>query len=385
MCMHSGQWRLGRRPALDGLRGIAILLVVLYHLRLPALEVAGGPVGVTMFFTLSGFLITSILLAEPGRHVSLRPFYVRRARRLLPALGALLTVWLALDMAVNHQFTETPLVIGALTYSANFVMASGEYLGDSPALGHTWSLAIEEQFYLLWPVALLWLRRFPKPWIIGVTLVPVGISILLRAAAWNAGEPRSYYGSVERLDGLLIGCLLAVMMAGTRVRRAPTWLLPVSLGTAVAHAGIGGGFQAVWAPTVVAVATAGVLYSVSMGRTGVLGAPVLTWLGRRSYGLYLYHPIAIYAVAATVSPGRIAALLLAAPIALIAAEVSWRFVEAPLLRRHVDEVHRAAVRGGGPDGDAGRGEREGRCGAEGDPAGAVDAVERPHVVRPVPS
>ena len=162
-----GVRRLGYQPALDGIRGVAIGGVLLSH----ATGIAGGALGVDMFFVLSGFLITTLLLQEwdADGAVSLRSFYVRRALRLLPALGAYVAVVLgmvvfgaasgllgrhALDVALTGAF-------GTVFYLSNFLKAAGLDLG---LFTHMWSLAEEEQFYLLWPIALvLCLRRRPIP------------------------------------------------------------------------------------------------------------------------------------------------------------------------------------------------------------------------------
>src|SRR4051812_42278396 len=150
--------KLGHVPALDGLRGIAIAIVVGYHaFGFPL----GGWLGVDLFFVLSGFLITTLLLEEHDRtgRVSLRAFYVRRARRLLPALGAVLAL-----IAVVGPLYYSPGLLASIVasglYAANIVRGFGQsdFLNATPA-AHLWSLAQEEQFYVLWPIALIWFRR----------------------------------------------------------------------------------------------------------------------------------------------------------------------------------------------------------------------------------
>ena len=155
------------RPELDGLRGIAILAVLAAHTGVPGFADGGGGAGVTLFFVLSGYLITSLLLAERDKNgrVDLRAFYVRRALRLLPALAAVLVVVVVLLLAglapaAAVADTNYAIVIaGVVAYVANWVAVAGQSIG---MLGHTWSLAVEEQFYIVWPAMLLAGRRFGR-------------------------------------------------------------------------------------------------------------------------------------------------------------------------------------------------------------------------------
>src|SRR5437764_8189485 len=148
--MWTSPFKLTYRPALDGLRGVAIIGVFAHHARVPFL--AGGFIGVDVFFVLSGFLITALLLqeAEETRRISLRAFYIRRALRLLPALAVLLGALLLVPRAFGMMRTDAALVstVSAL-YASNWVRAFGVL--DLEVVSHTWSLSIEEQFYLLWP------------------------------------------------------------------------------------------------------------------------------------------------------------------------------------------------------------------------------------------
>src|SRR5271157_2250169 len=155
------------RPELDGLRGIAILAVLGAHTGVPGFADGGGGAGVTLFFVLSGYLITSLLLAERGRtgRVDLRAFYVRRALRLFPALAAVLLVVAGLLAIGAMPATATAntdyriVFAGVVAYVANWVAVAGQSIG---MLGHCWSLAVEEQFYILWPTLLLAGLRFGR-------------------------------------------------------------------------------------------------------------------------------------------------------------------------------------------------------------------------------
>ena len=157
--MTNPPFRLGYRPALDGLRGIAILAVLAFHSRAFFLE--GGFIGVDLFFVLSGFLITVLLVQEKAKHgrIDFKAFYIRRALRLLPAmLGLLTALWVA-TLVLGDRFATDAALMGkvmavTLAYVPNWVLAFD--LGAWPsALTHVWSLAIEEQFYLLWPALLV--------------------------------------------------------------------------------------------------------------------------------------------------------------------------------------------------------------------------------------
>ena len=206
-------WTVTYRPDLDGLRGIAIGLVLLQHLRVPGMGSAGA-VGVTLFFVLSGYLITSLLLAERAKtgSVSLPRFYVRRARRLLPALVALVVV-VGVVMAVQGRLREyPPSVVLVMLYVGNwFPDQLGAYLG------HTWSLAVEEQFYILWPLAFLLVARWPR---VLLALLVVGITGAMFVRG-GVVDPADQAGTIVRGDALLWGCLLAV----TRWK-LPAWTAP---------------------------------------------------------------------------------------------------------------------------------------------------------------
>ncbi len=170
------------RPELDGLRGVAILIVLASHTRLAGFAIEGGFAGVTLFFVLSGFLITSLLVAELGSHgrVDLRAFYIRRGLRLLPAMFALLAV-VAVGYALNAWPSPPAPRIASVPVS---LVAVAAYVPNWAAmaipmgvLGHTWSLGVEEQFYLAWPIALLAGRRLLGPR--GLALVALALAVLV--------------------------------------------------------------------------------------------------------------------------------------------------------------------------------------------------------------
>lgn len=333
VCMRSGQWRLGQRPGLDGLRGIAVLLVVATHALVPVADGAGAA-GVTVFFTLSGFLITTLLLddIETRGRIRFARFYARRALRLLPALVALVGFVLLLGRLVPGA-TQRDSVLGAVFYASNWVMMDPvPFLRDW--LFHTWSLSIEEQFYLLWPIMLLGLVRLgPRP-MIAATAVLAATSTVVRFALWDpANELRVYFGIDARADALLIGALVAMVLRRRLEEASRPWLVAAGLLVVLAVAPWGGWARYVLMPTLVAVATAGILFGAAQG-SGVraLEWKPLLWVGRRSYGLYLWHyPVATVMQFEIPLPWwQELPITLAVSLGLTA--LSWRYVEEPFLR-----------------------------------------------------
>lgn len=313
----TGEAGLGRRPELDGLRGIAIGLVLVSHFRLIPDAPSSGAVGVAVFFTLSGYLITGLLLAEHERsgRIRLRRFFNRRARRLAPALVAAVVVTVALGDA------DPWAVFATLTYWSNWLQAlSPEHIEQN--LSHTWSLGIEEQFYLLWPLVVI--AAFARRrWVVAAAVLGSLGAVVMRLVMWDdgAGFWRAYFGLDTRADGLLIGCALAALGA----RRIPAlWLIPaLGLIGFAATISSSGSFVIIWTPLLVSLATA---VCIAARPTRALSVRPLGWLGRRAYGLYLWHVVVL-------------GLELPTPVALACslalAEVSWRLIEAPFLRQRV--------------------------------------------------
>jgi peptidoglycan/LPS O-acetylase OafA/YrhL len=321
--------RLGYVPALDGLRGVAILGVLGVHL----FGLSGGFYGVDLFFVLSGFLITTLLLEEHDRtgRVSLRAFYIRRARRLMPALCAVLVL-----IAVVGPLYYSPALLASIVasglYAANIVRGFGtsDFLNATPA-AHLWSLAQEEQFYVLWPVALLSLRRRLTERRL-MTLLAAGfvLLVLYRAglAAAGAGWHRIYYAPDTHMDGLVLGCLVAC------ARRRGLTTVPALAGCAafaLVVAAFALGAQTVpWSvggmPVVEIAAAALVLAALSPGPVSLaLSARPLVWIGALSYSLYLWQ---IPAMWLTGWDDRWGALALTAALTL----VSYYVIERPFRR-----------------------------------------------------
>jgi peptidoglycan/LPS O-acetylase OafA/YrhL len=329
--MNSGEgWRLGHRPALDGLRGVAIVLVVAYH-SVGYDPSAAGVVGVTAFFTLSGFLITALLLAEGDRGgVLLGGFYARRARRLLPALAVFLVVMTAVEVTTRAAwFFDLETLPGVAVYVGNWMPAAGHSLF---AVSHVWSLAVEEQFYLVWPIALILAAKWRGDR--GVAVVAaVGIvaSVALRGAFVVSGhELRAYYGTDTAASALLLGALVAVLVR--RGVRVPTPAALAALAGLVLVAAVSRDrflFGPLAAAVLAAVVVAGI---ASTGRVGVLEPRWLVAIGRRSYGLYLWHFPLVWYVAPRLDVARPVAIAVMLGLAGLLTVISWRYVEEPFLR-----------------------------------------------------
>jgi len=334
---------LGYQPALDGLRGVAIAAVVGFHaFAFPA----DGFLGVDLFFVLSGFLITTLLLDEQRAYgrVSLRGFYFRRGLRLLPALLALVAVFFAAQAVTGTLGMDTVAVVAvASTYTANMVLALGG--PDAlPALDHLWSLAAEEQFYLLWPPALILLargRRAIAAALLAMALVASAAQQVTLAVS-DAPGYRLDFGPDTRGSAIVIGCLFAIAFSTTSARshRGLRLLAPVALTLVVAMLVADLGRDLYAGPLLVFGLCAGVVVTqATAGGTvtrALLSARPLVWLGRRSYSLYLWHVPVLVACGVIVSNqpavGSPVRGALAVAASLAAASASYRFVEKPFLR-----------------------------------------------------
>ena len=349
----------GRRyaPGLDGLRALAVTAVVLYHLGLP--WASGGLLGVGVFFTLSGYLITDILLGGQPR---LGAFWGARARRLLPALLVLLALvpaWVAVAGPATPGLGAA--VAAALAYMSNWqlVFQHVSYFDRFAAprpLDHLWSLGVEEQFYLVWPLLLLLgvrlvrERRRPaglRPRLALVTLVLAGASALEMALLYRPGfdASRVYYGTDTRAFELLIGAALAMVwpsrQLSPRVAGGARLLFDVAGTVALAAIAVlvwrtneyspflyPAGFVLLSLATALLVAVL-VHPAARLGR--VLGVAPLRWLGVRSYAIYLWH-LPVLALTTPAGEHRVqllrATLQVGATVALAA--LSWRLVEEPV-------------------------------------------------------
>ncbi|MGL4745659.1 MAG: acyltransferase family protein [Dermatophilaceae bacterium] len=351
---------LPRLPGLDGLRALAVVAVTVFHLDPRWLP--GGFLGVDVFFVVSGFLITTILLREHAATgtVRLRAFWARRARRLLPAL--LVCVPCSVLVA---RLSEPDLVVdigrqvwGALTFTSNWheIAAGADYFAaTSPGLfAHLWSLAVEEQFYLVWPFALLLLLRLVHRPLhrAGVVAAVAGTSAMLMAVRLDPDAPtRVYYGTDTHLTGLMLGAAVAFALADpARAGTQTAWWArhrgAVGAGCVVMLAALAAGADDQAALTfrggiLLASVTTAVLLVVVLDHPGWLRTALecrpARWVGERSYGIYLWHWPVVLVVQQDlpVPPGSIEHLLTrvwAVVITLAAADLSYRFVEIPIRR-----------------------------------------------------
>jgi len=321
--------KLGHRPELDGLRGIAVLLVIVNHAGLPYVAQAGS-VGVTLFFVLSGYLITRLMLDERERtgRVNFRNFYARRARRLLPAL-CLLLIAVAAYLLASHQ-SLMPVVL-ATGYSANIANATGHSLGN---LDHMWTLSLEEQFYLLWPMLMPLVARRRKPAL--VLTIAAAVSAAIRSGLWLSGAPiwRVYYGPDTRADAILIGCALAFVITKTTTHHWLNWAA-ITGSVTLAAACIMPGTVFIWLLIPLPVASAAVISWAVRHPLRILAWRPLVATGKISYGLYLWNlPMALSLQSWDAPVGVRPALLLVVNFAL--AGLSWFVIERPFMRHPME-------------------------------------------------
>jgi len=323
-----------RIAQLDGLRALAVGLVVVNHC---VSWFPGGGIGVDVFFVLSGFLITSLLVDETERYgrIGRLRFYARRGLRLYPALLAMLLVTsLLLSVGLKQ-------VLLAGTYTSDLALAWGnESMG--PYI-HTWSLALEEQFYLLWPLLLPFVLRLRVRWAVGL-LVSLAIASAVAAQA-RVGHMLTPAGDVGfgvfnpfwQAHGLLIGCALALVLRHRRdwpgVVPAAWGGLAVCIAVAIAaSATVDQHWAAIWnliAEFAAALLIAGLVVSAGSLSRVFAWTPVV-WIGARSYAIYLWHlPLILYAEQHLDRP---LAPIVGAAAGVVAAAISWRVVELPFLR-----------------------------------------------------
>ncbi len=318
-----------RWPALDGLRGVAILFVLAAHSEIVNVYVA-GMVGVTVFFVLSGFLITYLLLDElrDTGGIAFKGFYGRRALRLLPALGvylvgiALLVPLLGLSMPIWDITWPSAL------YLANYVQTFGH---DLYAHRHLWSLAVEEHFYLVWPV-LVWLGATRRLKVLGMVLV----GLLVWRLGVSAVNPMwAYHSTDTNAYALGLGCLVATAHhRGWRIplhrRTAEISVVILVLLSLLPIKDLDHLYQiGAWLPPIAALVSAVCILAAVEKSPAFLGGRLIRWFGGISYALYLWHaPLLLIPVLAESKATRLVAVGLAIGIAWM----SWTWIESPILR-----------------------------------------------------
>lgn len=343
-------------PGLDGIRAVAVTVVLLYHLSIPGFS--GGLLGVGVFFTLSGFLITSLLVSSHEKHgnLGLKTFWLRRARRLLPAVALVLVATLATTaIVVPKKFGEYGWeALSAFFYVNNWhtIAADQSYFdrfgGPSP-LSHMWSLSIEEQFYIVWPLllALMYLIFKRRTIMTGVTvLLSLGSFWLLSELATSGFDnTRAYEGTDTRAGALLLGAALAFWWPARkrRVTHNQRCVLDV-LGLAglatiiylcVAVPGTSTSLYS-WGLLTLTLATMAVLMAAVAPQTLVatlLSIQPLRWIGERSYGIYLWHmPLVAFLPGLLRSESLWVSSIAVLGGTLLLATLSWRYVEDPIRR-----------------------------------------------------
>ncbi|MDY6049925.1 MAG: acyltransferase family protein [Corynebacterium sp.] len=372
----AGKATLRQVPGIDGLRGIAVAAVVIYHFFGNVLP--GGFMGVDMFFILSGFLITSLLVREHAvtGAVNLKNFWLRRVRRILPAAATVLLICTAIvgTMGGDTAVQLPAQFFGSLFFVNNWVQIAGSssYFADSgvEVFAHYWSLAVEEQFYVLWPLIFIGLaalgmkvagpggRRQRLPLLVCALIAGVASAALMGWLYDPQVDPtRVYYGSDTHAFGLLTGVIVALLW-GSRSPQAQADSWPVARWSGAARTGVAVASTlaliGILALFVTTADTAAVTYPWALAGAGILTAialvgvvaevgPVswlartlpLRWLGQRSFSLYLWHWPVIIIIEELLRPASSTWVpgVLALVISLPLSELSYRFVENPFRRR----------------------------------------------------
>ena len=367
---------------LDGLRAVAVLLVLCFHFGLGWL--GGGFFGVDMFYVLSGYLITGLLLAEFERreHIGLVAFWLRRARRLLPALLVVLAV-VTLLVRFAEPSGAVPgfrgSALSALFYVSNWwqIASSGNYFvatGATSPLTHTWSLAVEEQFYLVWPLVVLAVLHVARSFRRGVRALLVvataGVvaSVVEMVVLFHPGAnpTRIYFGTDTHAQSVLVGAVLACVLTLIERRRGETGMDPearapaaraqitavglvgMALVVALSHA-LGGSSPATYRGGffLVAICSALAIAAVVAVPGGILARTLslapLVWLGTISYGIYLWHfPVVIFLDSQRTGLGGPALFALRTTVTVVVAAVSFYLIERPVIERRFWQSVRAA-------------------------------------------
>jgi peptidoglycan/LPS O-acetylase OafA/YrhL len=329
-------------PGLDGVRGVAILLVLGQHA--PTRPLIDGFVGVTVFFCLSGYLITTLLVRElQTGTIDLRAFYRRRAARLCPALITVVAATIVVlligqqDLSVGQIFAPAG---AAVTYTTSLFDWTDHVFATKDYFNYTWSLSVEEQFYLLWPFALLWgYRRNPRLFaaltvsFIGITLA---LDLYLGLSREVKYDPHEYFGSDTNALPILVGSLLAIVVHNDWLSRSVRYLAPCAL-LAVALLPVLAYRNDIYRVSLVIVAGTGLTLVTLIGVVtrprsivgSLLASGPMRWLGERSYSIYLWNILVRIAVLNSLGHTVVADIVWIAMFVVLA-EASFRFVECPL-------------------------------------------------------
>jgi len=338
-------------PALDGLRALSVIAVMLFHLRI---GYPGGFLGVDVFFVLSGYLISTILLRDYRSFGRIRfgHFYVRRVRRLMPALLATLVLTWAVWGLIPKAGPFLPAATACLFYYANWYTCFNGSAAMS-GLGHTWSLSIEEQFYIVWPVLLLALLVFCRTSKRQATVVfsLVGALAIMRAVLYCSNSMLgTYFSTLARADAILIGagCALATFERGGvqefwagRRGTLIAWACGITLVILTAFMTQESDFLFMGGLSIVALYAAAIMLHITHSKNGLMtrlmASRFAVAIGKRSYGIYLYHFPIFIACGALGTPTvwwqTVGLNAVKISITLLIAWLSYRFIERPFLSK----------------------------------------------------
>lgn len=355
-------------PGLDGLRAIAVIAIIIYHLNPRWLP--GGFLGVDTFFVISGYLITSLLLREyyNTQMIDLKNFWIRRLRRLIPAVffmvGAVITYVLIFESGMIRTVKEDG--IAAFIYMSNwwYIIEDVSYFeaAEPRPLMHLWSLAIEEQFYIIWPVILLILllkvKNYKYIMMIVFLMTVISLIWMMMLTLPYEDNSRVYFGTDTRLQTLLLGVLLAYIWPPFRLKRdigpkIKIWIDGIGIGALLiliiffitvddsSHWIYYGGLYLITLVTLLLIASS-VHPSTILPK--ILGNPLFLWVGTRSYSLYLWHYPIITLININFVQGQIPfyIVLLQVLLTIICAEISFKWIETPFRRDGFKAVWPAA-------------------------------------------
>ena len=353
----------GHHPGLDGVRGVAILLVLGQHA--PTRPLIDGFVGVTVFFCLSGYLITSLLVRElQTGGIDVRAFYRRRVARLAPALVTVVSVTTVVLLVQRNHLSagllhRTHLGVGqiaagagaALTYTTSLFDWAGHPFATYDWFNYTWSLSVEEQFYLVWPFLLIWgYRRSPRLFaalVVALVAMTLALDLYLGWSQRVRFDPHEYFGSDTNALPILAGSLLAIVVVNqwlSRTLRAVGLgaLLAVALLPVLAH------HDDTYRPSLVIAAGTGLalvtlvgVVTRPRGITGlILASAPMRWLGERSYSIYLWNVMARITLLSSLGQTHLSDLAWVAMFVVLA-ETSYRFVERPLRAKLAGRARRS--------------------------------------------
>jgi peptidoglycan/LPS O-acetylase OafA/YrhL len=353
----------GRVPSLDGLRAVSIAVVLAHHFLspLPGMPDIPGFIGVDMFFVISGFLITRLLIVEilATGHIDLPAFYARRALRLMPVLLACVLAISAFGMAIGSF--DGRATVCALLYVTNYCASEGwaNYSGNTAFLESTWSLAVEEHFYLGFPLILMALFRgnLRALYVIIGGLCGAALAFRIGYALIGKGEMHQVWRTETALDMLMAGCAISVMSAHAAGRRALRFLASarlLAIATVAWAVSLGGWSigpiaiapaQSVFALWLVVVVVNVLLNPELAGARALLNRPGMIWLGQISYSLYLWHALVAFVASYFGLAGSFAGSILCIALSFALAHASWICIERPILARREQWLRLLGLRG----------------------------------------